>query len=196
MIVGNLIIMICTLAIVARFGQRWTQQPQLEEHDHEGTRSERKATLPDSVFISTPVSAFVDQASYATWRRRLAKIEAILVAECGFKHVTYAAKGLKLSTDVHAPALSLRDDLNSIQTCAFFLLVYPEPLPSSALVEVGYALCLAKRCMIFCPSRETLPFLLQHAEAAFSNVRIHTYDQPDDILTLLKRNRHKLFEYQ
>ncbi|MEQ1765963.1 MAG: hypothetical protein ABL859_00920, partial [Methylotenera sp.] len=59
------------------------------------------------------------------------------------------------------PEVSAERDFLAIDNCSAFILLYPRPVPSSALVELGYAIALNKPILIVAPSKSTVPFIVK-----------------------------------
>ena len=53
-------------------------------------------------------------------------------------------------------------------------------------MEVGYAMCLKKKCLFFAKNRNDLPFLIRTADKVFKRVKIVEYANSGDIPGLLK----------
>lgn len=71
--------------------------------------------------------------------------------------------------------------------------MYPEALPSSVLVEVGYAIALSKPTVIFTKSRQYLPFLLKDIDKTLTNVSVFEYTDPQEIVKKIRGNGRALF---
>jgi len=74
--------------------------------------------------------------------------------------------------DFTQPEVAVQEDLCSISQSDGFVLIYPEVLPSSALIELGFALGLDKPCLIVTPKRSCLPFLARNLDKARYGVEI------------------------
>jgi hypothetical protein len=72
--------------------------------------------------------------------------------------------------------------------------VYPEKLPSSMLLEIGYGIALSKRIIIFTPNRSLLPYILENADGIIRNITIHTYTNYNNLLQIVKENGMSLFK--
>ena len=76
------------------------------------------------------------------------------------------------------------------------MLLYPRPLPTSALFEAGYALALNRMSHYFVRNREDLPFLMRELAGPKQNVRIHTHldwKDHDDLARKVKRYKARWF---
>ena len=65
-------------------------------------------------------------------------------------------------------------------------------MPSSVLVEIGYALSLCKKTVIF--YHEKLPYILEDAGTNITHIDSRQYSNFDDILHIIKSNGKQLFK--
>lgn len=76
------------------------------------------------------------------------------------KHIIYSEiEGICNKKDYDSPADSIVKDIDSIQKCDIFILHYPEKTPTSALIELGFAIAYGKRIIIITPDAYSLPYL-------------------------------------
>jgi hypothetical protein len=121
------------------------------------------------VFIATPIASFTDKKEYNSFR---IKIKAL--AKKLQKNVNVISKILNISnaSNYDPPSLSAKNDFRDIDNSSFFVLIYPQQMPTSALVELGYALALKKKILILTVSQDVLPYMLKELDEAYSNVQI------------------------
>lgn len=62
-------------------------------------------------------------------------------------------------SDYDTPEKSILMDLKSIQECEVFILHYPMQAPTSALIELGFAIAFNKKIIIITPKTSMLPYL-------------------------------------
>lgn len=140
---------------------------------------------PDSVFISTPIAS-LPEADYKKMKAVVQDVQDVLRYELDVTIIYYAGDTISGAEDFHSPEAAIRQDFRGIHACEYFLLIYPERIASSVLVEVGYALCLKKQCLFFVKNRNDLPFLIRSADKVFKRVKIVEYAESGDIPDLLK----------
>jgi len=113
------------------------------------------------LFISVPMSALpIEQAEpflqevHALVRalRTDAQLRVYFAGE-------HSAKG-----GAGAPAVAAQHDLDALESSRVLILLYPGPVPSSALIELGYALGTGKDCWIFAGRTKDLPFLARELD--------------------------------
>jgi len=140
-------------------------------------RKEQKMKI--SVFIATPIAAFPSEKEYEKFRTKL----KILSEKMSEKvDVFSAALTVPSFSAYSSPALSADQDFNNIKNSTHFILIYPQAVPTSALVELGYALALKKKILILASSRENLPYMTRELDDVYSNVQISClYPDWDDI---------------
>lgn len=98
----------------------------------------RKAYRYD-VFISAPMASAPDD--YKSIRELCLGIAACLRKHCGMKSIYLASEKLDSVEKFNDTEFAATDDLDAIEQSRYFVLLYPKRYASSALVEVGYALC-------------------------------------------------------
>ena len=62
-------------------------------------------------------------------------------------------------SDYDTPEKSISTDLEAIRNCDVFVLHYPKALPTSALMELGFAIAFNKKIIIITPHISMLPYL-------------------------------------
>ncbi|HEY6909540.1 MAG TPA: TIR domain-containing protein [Myxococcales bacterium] len=148
------------------------------------------------VFLSAPMAAYPDDASYVPARLEVKKIFDALKGECGLR-VYWAAEKIERLADFETIDVSVTGDVRALEASRYFVLIYPQKLPSSALFEAGYACALERPSHYFVRERHDLPFLMRELPGALSHVRIHQspddWTSYDDIARRLCRQRDAWF---
>lgn len=116
-------------------------------------------------FVAAPMSALPGE-SYAAGRADVLHILERLSAAHGFGPVYFAGTGITGPEGFTGEAAALRQDLEALRAARLFVLVYPERIVTSALVEVGYALALRLPCLLLVRDPADLPYLLNQAASA------------------------------
>lgn len=108
------------------------------------------------IFLSTPISCFNNKAELSNYKQSI----FMLLAAMKKKYTVCAEiEAITDKEDYDSPDKSITTDLQSIMMCDTFILHYPARVPSSALIELGFAIAFNKRILIITPSKETLPYL-------------------------------------
>lgn len=118
--------------------------------------------LQYEVFVAAAMAAFNDPVAYDKARNETLRVVAALRKKLGGA-VFYAGEELKASTDFDKVAAVATEDLNKVAASRYFLLLYLDPIPSSTLVEAGYALAYRRSSLYCCRKTAELPYLLRQA---------------------------------
>ena len=114
------------------------------------------------IFLASPMSGFPADADYR--EHRTIVLEAIeTLKECGARNVYYAGVNAPASGRFVEPAQAMLADVRALQSSSAFVMIYPDRIVSSVLVEIGIAIALEIPCFVFVRRREDLPYLLLHA---------------------------------
>lgn len=113
------------------------------------------------IFLATPISSLKDHDEYVKYRKNVLKLLASLRVE---HDVICEIDGIKEANCYDSPHESFIKDFRAIFESDAFILHYPFSTPTSALVELGYALALNKRIIIITPDRSKLPYLMREID--------------------------------
>lgn len=144
------------------------------------------------IFISAPMAAFEDNKKYEENRIFVEKLKQILKKECNLKSF-YAGDNIQSDSEFEGENISLIKNIRVLKTSKYFLMVYPEKLVSSVLVEAGIAMALEKPSVYFVRDINHLPFLLKQVGEAIDKVHIRKYNYTEDIFNYIKNNREDIF---
>ena len=76
--------------------------------------------------------------------------------------------------------------------CPSMIIIYPNKIPSSVLVEIGYGIALCKRLVIF--YKEGLPYMLEEIGGTIQNIKTFKFEKFSDITKKIQTNGMHLFE--
>lgn len=108
------------------------------------------------IFLSTPISCFKDLHELLTYKNSVKN----LIVELKKNHsVCSEIENIDKQSDYDTPEKSISADLESIKNCDVFVLHYPKAIPTSALMELGFAIAFNKRIIIITPQISILPYL-------------------------------------
>ena len=144
------------------------------------------------VFLAAPMAS-LSSDSFKTTTEKIKEIKQALETECDFQKVFFAGSNMGSKVDFHAADVSIEMDINALKESRYFILLYPEKIVSSVLFEAGIALALGKPSFYF-STLNNLPFLMQQANQRFDFVKIHPADNFEQILTIIKNNKKRIFE--
>ena len=119
-------------------------------------------------FIACPMSSFATEALYSAFRERVLRFCGRLAASPLAEDVFFAGTHIGGFDAFDATVDAFKTDADAIWCCDHFVLLYPEKILSSALVEAGIAIGLRKRVSIVCRDRADLPYVLRSGDASES----------------------------
>jgi NTP pyrophosphatase (non-canonical NTP hydrolase) len=141
---------------------------------------------PSKAFLAAPISGF-DLEACKRYYGRVHGVVELVRKHWGFANVYCAAlSALSGQAQPDEPAAAMRLLFSEIDACGALVLLWPESFPTSALVEIGYA--LARGIPVVCLHQEAapLPFLLaQDSE----RLRRHSYRDFDDLERFIQSTR-------
>ena len=149
------------------------------------------ATARYDVFLSAPMAGLRSADKYRAFRADVLSVVAAL-EECGLS-VFFAGRDAESPDQFDEPDASVVRDLDALKNSRYLLMVYPERVVSSVLVEAGYALATGMKAVYFVRDVKHLPFLLRHLDRVHP-VKIYEYETAERIITLVRRHGAKLFE--
>lgn len=157
-----------------------------------GTQEVQRKNYTWDVFLAAPMAAMAD-ADFERDLQKIKDIKAALETKCGFSRVFFAGTNMKTKADFETSDLSIGKDLDALKESQIFILIYPEKIVSSVLVEVGIALALGKQSYYF-GKTDDFPFLMQQANNQFDYVKIYNGKSYDEIYRIIDKNANELFE--
>lgn len=127
---------------------------------------------PDSIFLSIPISSFPDGEDLEKFKdavfcllRRLRSSNNKLKVYCALEH-------MPTSGIYNDPTHGTKSDLAELDSAKVIIFIYPKKTPTSALIELGYAIAKKKKIMCITPSREMLPYMSQCFDSLYDNFEL------------------------
>ena len=120
----------------------------------------------DRIFVACPMSSFPTELLYQEFRAKVLRFCDRLATAT--KSVFFAGANIGSFVEFDGTSDAMKTDADRIWECDRFVLLYPERILSSALVEVGIAIGLRKPVTIVCRDRADLPYVLQSADVSSS----------------------------
>ena len=162
---------------------------EIEEEEAEKI-VERKYDL----FVSVPMAAFDTTTEYEAFRSAILDCIRGIKNSCAFSDVFYAGQEIGSFKEFESEDLSVTQVYSALKNSSNFLLIYPKKLPTSALIELGWAMVMNKPIIIFSKGRDELPYLMKNADSVYKNIAIYEYKTSLDIQARFSANKRKLFE--
>jgi hypothetical protein len=169
--------------------------PPAEEREGKVTRFKFDA------FVAAPIDALMTEAERATQRSEILSVVDCLKKKCKFQNIYYAGEQAKDPASYDQPSEGLLQNVQRIRASTYFILIYPQLLPTSALVEVGMALALGKRSVWFIQKEAKLPYLLREGGAVggradLPRINVRNYAELKDILTIIDKDPEQIFNFE
>ena len=114
------------------------------------------------IFLSTPISCFNDKNELKKYKSDVTKLIKALKSN---NSVCSEIENINDKSDYDNPEKSISTDLTSIKDCDMFILHYPQKIPTSALIELGFAIAFNKRIIVITPQKNILPYLIHGISA-------------------------------
>jgi hypothetical protein len=138
------------------------------------------------LFISMPMTSYTDSGAYEESRGLVLSVIGELDA-CHGKHNIYCdAQRIACIEDTDTEQDSAETDLDALRRSKHFLLIYPQKVPSSCMVEAGYALALGIPSTYLVCNQDDLPYMLREVDQVHT-VRMYKYRGKDDLLKIVKK---------
>jgi nucleoside 2-deoxyribosyltransferase len=138
------------------------------------------------VFIGAPMAS-VEKDQYPKMREQALRIKKALVENTSATEVYCPCEKIMLPGQFDDAKRAIYEDFKVLKESEYYIFIYPEKSPSSILLEMGYAIALSKKTVIFTHKKSDLPFMLRKADESIGNLLIFTYRSIDNIVTKIKR---------
>lgn len=183
-LVGVLVVVLAPVIVVA-----W-RNPELLFGPR--ARRDEPAEWKYDTFISAPMAGFGhDARAYQRSRADVLRLIQTLNDTGNARNAFYAGRFIKSLKEFETSDLSLETDLDALRQSRSLIFIYPAPMPTSALIELGVAIGLKKPVIIHVLDGVDLPYLLQHDEGATDThgpIHIYRYANFSDILQIYRSN--------
>ena len=145
-----------------------------------------------SVFVSAPMSS-LKRDQYIQQRYNLMEIVKTL-KDIGFSRVICPAAEIEDKDHFEGMSKAIHDNFINLKQCECFVMVYESNYASSALIEVGYAIALCKKVVVFYKNR--IPYLLQKAGENIQHVHTVHFNNYLVIVDELLKSKMSLFGFE
>lgn len=139
----------------------------------------------NNIFIATPIAGFLNKNDYKMYKKLIEEIVVEINCTNIFGNVYCEITNLDDIADYDSPAASAAKDFNNVLNSEYFILLYPQRVVSSALIELGYALAKGKKILIISSDKNALPYMALELDKIYHNVTIK----------YSKFTFHNLFDY-
>jgi len=181
-VIGMIVVLVLT--IIAAVLIHWIDKKTLVPVS---TTMQNAHELSHDIFLAYPIAATENDVLRNEIGSLVNEVTNTL-SNIGVKNIFDAANQFKNDKDYEPPEIACKKDLNAIRSCRNFFFLFPAKLPSSAIMELGFALALNKRIAICTTSKDNLPFLLKGLSECFDHVNYIEYKNADHLKTIIKEN--------
>lgn len=145
--------------------------------------------LPGCIYLSCPMAS-VKETEYHEIRIFASEIHKILKENCNAGKIYAPILEIAEKKDFDGPEKAALENFEMLKKAEVLLCIYPRAITSSILCEIGYAIALGKKVIIFTEkkSKDKLPYILQDGEKSFPHLKIYEYVQKEDVINKIKNN--------
>lgn len=144
-----------------------------------------------SVFVSAPMSSFESKKSYKKLRKVAERVAEEFESH-GYKSF-FGGRGVRYRSEETSSIKFPSENFERLKHAECFVLLYPAALPSSALIELGYALALNKKIAVFAERGADLPLVLKGLSVPLPNLHKHEVDRIADTVEVVHQNGSFVF---
>jgi|GEM_PF-3476466 len=178
------------LALVAAVIMHWIDNKQVPSGASLDTGEKN---YEYDVFISFPIASMPDDEKQQNIKEFANQLEKEL-NRLGYKKNFNASVHFSDKHDYQAPKVAAKIDFDALDKSRNFLMIYPEKLATSALIELGYALAARKNIIMCSDNLHTLPFLARGFNETFKNVSFIEYKDNKQLLSILTQTHDTYFK--
>lgn len=144
----------------------------------------------NTLYVSAPMSS-IDGESYKELRENLLCLKEKLI-NIGFVDIYCPLFGKHSSESFDGKTKAIKENFTKMKQVDCMLIIYPQSVPSSILVEIGYGLSLCKKIVIF--YQEKLPYILEEAGETISHIKTYKYRNFNEIENIVTMNGMDIFD--
>ena len=144
----------------------------------------------NTLYISAPMSS-IDDKSYKELRENLLCLKEQLT-NIGFLDIYCPLFGKISSKSFDGKTKAIKENFAKMKQVDCMIIIYPQNVPSSVLVEIGYGLSLCKKIVIF--YRYELPYILEEAGETISHIKTYKYNNFNEIQKIVTMNGMDIFD--
>jgi len=112
----------------------------------------------NGIFIATPISS--NEKAFFEIRDQLVELKKELSEQLKVP-VFFAGEQYEEEIGHHSAYMNAEIDFDNLRRSEYFIMIYPQKVPSSALIELGIALSEMKKCRIYYRNFDDLPLLIR-----------------------------------
>lgn len=143
----------------------------------------------NTLYISAPMSS-IDEENYKELRDNLLGLKEQLI-KIGFLDIYCPLYEKASSKTFDGKTKAIIENFKKMKQVDCMIIIYPQSVPSSVLVEIGYGLSLCKKTVIF--YHDKLPYILEEAGETISHIKTYKYYGFDEIEKIVTMNGMAIF---
>ncbi len=147
-----------------------------------------------SVFISSPMNSSRNDDEYKALRSNILSL-CERMTTLDFSKVIYPGESIESKSEFEGESIAINSNFKKLKSAECLLAIYPQNVASSILTEIGYAIALTKKIVIFTKNKNKLPFMLREANM-LSNIKIFQYRDFSEIEKRIVSNGYALFDLE
>lgn len=149
-----------------------------------------------SVYVGAPMASLENDELYEKSRQSLLLMIEVLEKAHGFTSIFAPISRIARKSDFDGKEDSIEMGFSELKQCDYYVFIFLQRCISSTLIEVGYAIALRKKCIIFVKTRKELPFMLEQADKRNPNIKIYECSDYDDLVALVKKDGKYIFQFK
>lgn len=144
------------------------------------------------IFISAPMTSF-NSDKYEEIHKLSEGVYDAIINHTNVEKIYSGLLKFKNINDIEDETAAAKNDFQKISSSNKFILIYPEKIVTSCLVEIGYAICLNLPCILFVRDRNDLPYNLKELGQIKNNVLIYIYSDTNSIKNIIRKRGNDIF---
>lgn len=137
------------------------------------------------------MAAFENEYEYKKNREEAMKVIQSLRSSTGISEIYFSGEKVDSFDKFENFGVAAQVDLNAVDKCKYFVMVFPEKITSSVIFEAGYALAKRKTSIYFVKDKNHLPYLMRDLSLLpltnkFPRIKLCTFTDYNDLNTQIK----------
>lgn len=149
----------------------------------------------NKVFLGTPMASITVE-EYLENRNEILAIIQTIKTFCGVEHLYSPIITNTDPANFEGQEKSMETDFTELKTSEYYVFIYPAKVASSILVEIGYAIALMKKTIIFVKHRKDLPFMLEKADFENRKIKIYEYESLAQLKKQIQNEGKFIFKFR
>lgn len=153
-----------------------------------------KGVQNGKLFLGTPMAS-IESLKYQENRGEIIGVITELKKHCSFEQVYSPVENIEDPDKFHGQEKAMELDFAELKRSEFYVFIYHEKVASSILVEIGYAIALMKKTIIFVHDRKDLPFMLEQSDKRNMHIKIYEYPDFNALKKRIEKEGKSMFNF-